>query len=353
MTDVATLPHTEGRPPLELPIHRRTVEEDVAVQTPPNSLEQLAAEASLENLSLDDQMARLNISLEDEPEMLKVVLRPVLGCKIGMTVMRFAEGFIVTSIHDKGIEISGSRQLPQGAQFEPRSGKESKDNFVLESNLALRSITECAGTHPDEFTMDSAEYRSLFEDAPFAHSGGPSGTTTRLFVWLSRLAALVNKQEVTPAVAALTLSFFHAPLSSAAGNSRHLVERYQGLLFHFSKGGYSQVPPSIDTSQLAPIMRRHYRPAANWTQVIEQLREKLPGQLHSRRELLTPPVIRPPEPVMMRAETRPPGPWEKAAYDKQCFYVRGSKSIHRYLRAPPTIQSERCNGQLMAGPSLS
>lgn len=337
------------------------MEEDVAVQTPPNSLEQLAAEASLENLSLDDQMARLNISLEDEPEMLKVVLRPVLGCKIGMTVMRFAEGFIVTSIHDKGIvaswnaahpgqsleerdlivQINGSgeylqmlhhfrcapvllmlihrqeplksRQLPQGAQFEPRSGKESKDNFVLESNLALRSITECAGTHPDEvwkaaalcvvehfvqqdpfflslygykaltskmwsplneglkprlslkvsqhieqaghtwyivecellalsgeqemalrwesprrlsqlrgelhdrikFTMDSAEYRSLFEDAPFAHSGGPSGTTTRLFVWLSRLAALVNKQEVTPAVAALTLSFFHAPLSSA------------------------------------------------------------------------------------------------------------------------------------------
>ncbi|CAK9116065.1 unnamed protein product [Durusdinium trenchii] len=98
-----------------------------------------------------------------------------------------------------------------------------------------------------------------------------------------------------------------------AGNSRHLVERYQGLLFHFSKGGYSQVPPSIDTSQLAPIMRRHYRPAANWTQVIEQLREKLPGQLHSRRELLTPPVIRPPEPVMMRAETRPPGPWEKVS----------------------------------------
>ncbi|CAK9116001.1 unnamed protein product [Durusdinium trenchii] len=119
MTDVATLPHTEGRPPLELPIHRRTVEEDVAVQTPPNSLEQLAAEASLENLSLDDQMARLNISLEDEPEMLKVVLRPVLGCKIGMTVMRFAEGFIVTSIHDKGIVASWNAAHP-GQSLEER-----------------------------------------------------------------------------------------------------------------------------------------------------------------------------------------------------------------------------------------
>lgn len=98
-----------------------------------------------------------------------------------------------------------------------------------------------------------------------------------------------------------------------AGNSRILVERYQGLLFHFSKGGFSQVPPTTDTSQLSPIMRRHYRSAANWTQVVEQLREKLPGQLYSRRDLLTPPVIRQHQPGPSRVETRPPGPWEKGA----------------------------------------
>lgn len=98
-----------------------------------------------------------------------------------------------------------------------------------------------------------------------------------------------------------------------AGNSRILVERHQGLLFHFSKGGYSQVPPTTDTSQLSPIMRRHYRSAANWTQVLEQLREKLPGQLYSRRDLLTPPIIRQHQPGPSRVETRPPGPWEKGA----------------------------------------
>ena len=97
-----------------------------------------------------------------------------------------------------------------------------------------------------------------------------------------------------------------------AGNSRHLVERHQGLLFHFSKGGYSEAAPTYDTSQLSPIMRRHYRPAANWTQVIKELREKIPGKLSSRKELLTEPVLRPPQPVSSR-ESRPPGPWEKGA----------------------------------------
>eukprot|EP00439_Symbiodinium_sp_Y106_P022781 s2332_g2.t2 len=63
-----------------------------------------------------------------------------------------------------------------------------------------------------KFSMEPKEYKALFEEAPFAHAGGPSGTTLRLSNWLSALAASINKLSVTPAVASFTLTFLHAPL---------------------------------------------------------------------------------------------------------------------------------------------
>lgn len=101
-----------------------------------------------------------------------------------------------------------------------------------------------------------------------------------------------------------------------AGNSRFVVERFQGLLFHFAKGGFGQVPPEVDKSELSPMMRRFYRPVANWAQVLEQLREKLPGSLVKRgRELLVPasPRSAKPRPAVpkVRPGDRSPGPWER------------------------------------------
>ncbi|CAE7910833.1 unnamed protein product, partial [Symbiodinium necroappetens] len=44
-----------------------------------------------------------------------------------------------------------------------------------------------------KFGMEPKEYKALFEEAPFAHAGGPSGTTLRLSNWMSALAACINK----------------------------------------------------------------------------------------------------------------------------------------------------------------
>lgn len=54
----------------------------------------------------------LEISLEDEPEEFVAVLRPVLGCKIGLTVMRWGEGLVVTSVHDGSIVESWNAARP-------------------------------------------------------------------------------------------------------------------------------------------------------------------------------------------------------------------------------------------------
>lgn len=96
-----------------------------------------------------------------------------------------------------------------------------------------------------------------------------------------------------------------------AGNSRHLVERFQGLLFHFAKGGHTNVAPTTDMSQLSPMMRRVYRPVANWAQVLEQLRLKPPLGLHQLVHKLTPPSPRAKPQPAPRANERPPGPWER------------------------------------------
>ncbi|CAE7749710.1 unnamed protein product, partial [Symbiodinium pilosum] len=294
-----------------------------------------------------------------------VVLRPVPGCKLGFAVMEFGHKLLVASVHAKGVlsnwntthpelsveerdllvqanlsteyfgmvqqlrfsqvlllkfqrqESIKSQPLPVRAQWEPRAGSQSVDldgefgcSTDLDSNLALRAITESAGPHTPatwksaatcavdhflhqeqlflglygyrvltnrtwadaqvagqtpilslkveqhieqashtwyivccelvhfkggardvvkweaprrlaqlradlhdrvKFGMEPDEYKALFEDTPFAHAGGPSGTTLRLSKWLSTLAASINRLTVTPAVTAFTLTFLHAP----------------------------------------------------------------------------------------------------------------------------------------------
>lgn len=356
------MPHREGPPPLSLPIPSRTAPEAHDFPQSQSNLEQIMEEAAtLHSQSLNEDLAQLQVSLEDEPEEFQAILRPIFGCKLGFTVMRFGQGLMVTAVHERGVvaswnevhpmrsveerdlivEINGaaeylnmihhlrcspvlvmkihrqeplkSKPLPQRAQFDPRSGKESRSIEVMESNLALRSVTEGAGPHSDEvwraaavcavehfvqqevfflglygykvltnkmwsplsmgslkptlginvcqhieqaghtwyileceimaitdppetlrweaprrlsqlrgelhdrikFSMEMNEYRAIFDDTPFAHSGGPSGTTARLCNWLRRLIAAINKTEVSPAIAGLTLTFLHAPLPTA------------------------------------------------------------------------------------------------------------------------------------------
>lgn len=72
-----------------------------------------------------------------------------------------------------------------------------------------------------------------------------------------------------------------------AGNARHLVERHNGLLFHFAKGGWGKTLPPVDAGDLAPMMRRHYHPVANWEELLERLREKLPAPLLKHSAELT------------------------------------------------------------------
>eukprot|EP00931_Biecheleriopsis_adriatica_P056170 TRINITY_DN33286_c0_g1_i1.p1 TRINITY_DN33286_c0_g1~~TRINITY_DN33286_c0_g1_i1.p1 ORF type:complete len:834 (-),score=127.09 TRINITY_DN33286_c0_g1_i1:50-2530(-) len=111
-----------------------------------------------------------------------------------------------------------------------------------------------------------------------------------------------------------------------AGNSRYLIERWQGLLFHFSSGGWRGEPPDCDTSHLSPIMRRHYKPVSGWSQVLELLRNKLPGPLEKRgRELLVPASPRSAKtaPWQPPADSRPPGPWERNS--KIAFATTGER----------------------------
>jgi len=108
-----------------------------------------------------------------------------------------------------------------------------------------------------------------------------------------------------------------AVFEDEAGNSRHLVERYSGILFHFAKGGWGKMPPPVDMGELAPMMRRHYKPVANWVEVLEELRRRLPGTLQKRgMELLTPPTrapipFRKPNNASADRAARSPPPWNR------------------------------------------
>eukprot|EP00933_Yihiella_yeosuensis_P053980 TRINITY_DN52302_c0_g1_i1.p1 TRINITY_DN52302_c0_g1~~TRINITY_DN52302_c0_g1_i1.p1 ORF type:complete len:187 (-),score=20.92 TRINITY_DN52302_c0_g1_i1:116-619(-) len=74
--------------------------------------------------------------------------------------------------------------------------------------LQLRSYLH----DPVKFNFEASEYNDFFGSTPFAHTLAPSGTTARLSGWLSSLATAINKRDVSPAMAALTLSFLHVPI---------------------------------------------------------------------------------------------------------------------------------------------
>lgn len=85
------------------------------------------------------------------------------------------------------------------------------------------------------------------------------------------------------------LDVLKAVFEDEAGNSRHLVEKHFGILFHFGKGGWDRAPPPCDMRSLAPMMRRCYKAVANWNEVVEELRERLPGSIRRGSGILTPP----------------------------------------------------------------
>jgi len=116
-----------------------------------------------------------------------------------------------------------------------------------------------------------------------------------------------------------------AVFHDSAGNSGHLIERFQGLLFHFAKGGAGG-PPECDLSYVAPMMRRYYKTVASWQEVLEQLHLKLPARLREKRELLV-------------------CPQEKTAHD---LHAEAAKE-RRTNDAPPWTRSEAGQRNAAAG----
>ncbi|CAK8991971.1 unnamed protein product [Durusdinium trenchii] len=65
-----------------------------------------------------------------------------------------------------------------------------------------------------KYYMEEAFYARVFNETPFARHMGLPGTTARLKAWLTTLSNAINKQEVPPMAAAITLLFLHTPLPS-------------------------------------------------------------------------------------------------------------------------------------------
>lgn len=98
--------------------------------------------------------------------------------------------------------------------------------------------------------------------------------------------------------------------SDEAGNSGHLVQQFDGLLFHFAKGGCHKPAPVCNLEELSPQMRKHYCAVANWSELLAELRAKLPSVLKSdaadkQLEGIAQPVLAAPAPFSMRAEQSP------------------------------------------------
>lgn len=66
------------------------------------------------------------------------------------------------------------------------------------------------------------EYRRHFADHPFAHHGGPPGTTARLGGWLSALSACVSRGILAPPLCASVLRALDAPVP--AGSDAALLQ---------------------------------------------------------------------------------------------------------------------------------
>lgn len=66
----------------------------------------------------------------------------------------------------------------------------------------------------ETMTWEEKFYARVFGETSFARHTAPRGTTARLKAWLATLASAINKQEVPPMAAAITLLFLHAPVPS-------------------------------------------------------------------------------------------------------------------------------------------
>eukprot|EP00929_Paragymnodinium_shiwhaense_P030760 TRINITY_DN17376_c0_g2_i1.p1 TRINITY_DN17376_c0_g2~~TRINITY_DN17376_c0_g2_i1.p1 ORF type:complete len:710 (+),score=114.43 TRINITY_DN17376_c0_g2_i1:138-2267(+) len=137
-----------------------------------------------------------------------------------------------------------------------------------------------------------------------------------------------------PAASQLGLSFFvddkiealSSVFSDEYGNSGDSIEKYGGLLFHFSKGGWNGMAPHCDMSEISPMMRRCYRGVGNWEQVIDVLKTKLPGGLRQKVEELT----------------KPMEPWKPpaAAESKETSTLRARRENAPWLRSNISTQQQ-------------
>lgn len=57
----------------------------------------------------------------------------------------------------------------------------------------------------------SSTYSQIFDSAPFAHRGGPAGTTARLDRWFNALATSINSRACSPGVVSTLLQFLDSP----------------------------------------------------------------------------------------------------------------------------------------------
>jgi len=105
----------------------------------------------------------------------------------------------------------------------------------------------------------------------------------------------------------------------SAGNVKNLIERHQGLLIHFAKGGYGSTPPHVDYGSIGPSMRRFYHGVPNWAGVLAQLNAGLSGPPAAKKHLLVPasaeelrnkPVRYPANSSVARAQRELP-PWAR------------------------------------------
>lgn len=116
-----------------------------------------------------------------------------------------------------------------------------------------------------------------------------------------------------------------------AGNVQHLIERHQGKLFHFNKGGWQGSAPHVDMSELSPRMQWYYHGVPNWAGVLKELREGLPHCLAHGKDILVPADLSKPAAVLYnpnssaaRAAKELP-PWAR----KQVVAVPASPTANR------------------------
>jgi len=69
------------------------------------------------------------------------------------------------------------------------------------------------------------EYKMYFETAPFAHVGGPPGTTARMGSWLKALSKAINVKILSPTFVAAIIRFMETPsLDTIAGHTLPVSE---------------------------------------------------------------------------------------------------------------------------------